>query len=178
VGKTKDKLFIIKRLCIFLGNSKLTIPLWNNFGLFTHYRIDFIPNGNIFLSQMWLFEITSGWENDLRLHLTEHVELAAIMNNLRRYRALLNASRSSGAVEAAYVHREASGIFSVDTFGVTTAKDMRAYVYPDDSKRTIHLLCIGNQFSKAHDMAYCKNIIFYISNENQEQVIQPKEKQK
>ena len=137
-----------------------------------------MPYWNKLVGRMWLFEITSGWENDQRLHLTEHVELAAIMYNLRRYRALLNASRSSVAVEAAYVHREVSGIVAVDTYGVTGAKDLRAYLYPEDSKRIIHLLCIGNQFSKAHDMAYCKNIIFYISNENQELTIQPKEKQK
>jgi len=115
---------------------------------------------------MWQYGLTSGWENDSRLYsTTKPNEFAAVMSNLRRYFALLKASRSSGAVEAAYIHREASGVVAVDSYGFDGVEPTRIYTFADDQKRVLHLLCIGKTETKETEMAYCKNLVYYIVNE-------------
>jgi hypothetical protein len=118
---------------------------------------------------MWRIGLTSGWEYDQHLYsTTKPNEFAAIMSNLRRYFGLLKASRSSSAVEAAYLRREASGIVALTTQGFDGADEMNLYTFAEEPKRILHLLGIGKPDTRESDMLYCKNLVFYITNENQQ----------
>ena len=67
---------------------------------------------------MWELEPTTAWQKDQKYYAKKHPkELAAILNNLRRYLVLLAASKNSKAVQAGFLHHEPAGVVAVDQKG-------------------------------------------------------------
>jgi hypothetical protein len=79
-----------------------------------------IPNTNIVDRGMWKIELTSGWTHDERLYTAKPDDLSKVAANIARYLGLLKASKSSASVEAAYVHKRASRIVTIDRAGLGT----------------------------------------------------------
>jgi hypothetical protein len=117
---------------------------------------------------MWQFSLTSGWVNSQQMYLAAKPnELAAVIANLRRYKAILCVSKSPEAVEAAYVHKEISGIVSIDSSGFENVEKTRIYAFAENAKRLVYLLMIGREEARESDLQYCKNLVYYIVNEAQ-----------
>jgi len=110
---------------------------------------------------------TDGWLNDQRYFATEAPEsVAAVVRNLQRYLKLLRASENSKAVEAMYLKPEISGIVAVDQSGLGDFKEqLRIYTFADDMRKLLFLLAFGKAETKHSDMEYCKNLVYYIINE-------------
>jgi hypothetical protein len=114
---------------------------------------------------MWRMESTNGWRHDaMRFSAENPEEMAAMLRNLHHFFRQLKSSRSSRAVEVAYLHHEAGAVVSIDQTGLeANLKDCRLYTFPDDQKRTLYLLAMGKVASHDADMEYCKNLVLTIS---------------
>jgi len=116
---------------------------------------------------MWKIETTAGWKNStLEFGAQYPNELAALLRNLMHYLAQLKAAKSHKRIEALYLEFRESGIVSINQSGMEDGlANSRLYVFPDESTRTLYLLCIGTEANKDSDLEYCKEFIFYLVNE-------------
>ena len=116
---------------------------------------------------MWKAEPTTGWQYSA-IEFSEHnpKEMPYLLKNLSHYLAQLRASKSHKTIEALYLHKLESGIMAIDQNGIEDGlTDSLLYVFPDESTRTLFLLCIGKASQKNSDMEYCRNFVFYLVNE-------------
>ena len=113
------------------------------------------------MATMWEIELTTTWEKDERHYSKRHPkELAAILRNVQRYRALLKTSLNSRAVQAGYLHPEPGGVVAIDQKGGgANLQETRAYTYADDEKKILYLITIGNKSSQGSDIALSKNFV-------------------
>ncbi|MFZ0828693.1 MAG: hypothetical protein WAO02_14840 [Verrucomicrobiia bacterium] len=116
---------------------------------------------------MWKIDTTSGWKNSYLDFETQHPEETAhLLRNLAHYTAQLKISKNHKALEALYLQRRESGIVTIDQKGMEDGlMDCRIYAFPDESNKTLYLLCVGKETEKDSDMEYCKNFLFYLANE-------------
>src|SRR2546426_123729 len=116
---------------------------------------------------MWRTEPTSGWQlSALNFSQTNPKEMAALVRNLRHYLAQLNVSRNHKSIEALYLHNEVSSIVSLNQKGMEDdLEDSRLYLFPDESRRILYLLCVGKEATRNADMEFCKMATLYIVNE-------------
>jgi hypothetical protein len=125
-----------------------------------------IPTRNILFVYMWKIETTSGWKNStLDFSAQRPNELAALLRNLSHYFALLRFARNHKTIEASYLEFLESGIVSINQNGIESGlADCRLYVFPDETSRTLYLLCVGNETDKNSDLEYFKQFLFYLVN--------------
>ena len=112
-------------------------------------------------NSMWQIETTSRWEKDHKHYDKKRPdELAAVLNNLRRYLSLLKSAKNSKCVQAGFLHGEPMGVIAIDQKGGGgNLQETRLYVYTEDAKQVVHLLAIGDKDGQHADLEYCKHFV-------------------
>jgi hypothetical protein len=84
-------------------------------------------------------------------------ELAAVLRNVERYLAQLNASAAETLVTAGYMHSETHGVWAIDQKGGNgSLQETRLYVYPDVERKVLWLITIGNKDEQPDDVQKCR----------------------
>lgn len=119
---------------------------------------------------MWRIMPSECWLHDLHTYSDAKADsVAAVLINLARYLKLLKASAHSNLVEAGYLEQESENVLSIKQLGVGSYEDdLRIYVYPDDSRRTLCLLCLGKAEDKNSDMEYSNSVVHHLMNRKPE----------
>jgi hypothetical protein len=115
---------------------------------------------------MWQIEPTTGWEREQKHYAKKRPnELAAVLRNLGRYLALLNACNNSKCVQAGYLHAEQSGVLAIDQKGGGgNLRETRLYTYADDETGKVYLIAIGDKDSQHSDIEYSKQFVNSLRN--------------
>jgi hypothetical protein len=102
----------------------------------------------------WQIEPTDQFTIDKAWYLKKNPrELEAVLNNLIRYVSQLKQSKNAFCVQAGYLHPEPRGVVALDQKGGGPAlQETRLYVYPDEGKRILYLITIGNKKSQSDDI--------------------------
>lgn len=110
---------------------------------------------------MWQLEPTTQWERDKKWYEKKRpTELAAVLHNLKRYMAQLNAAPNPKAVMAGYLHPEPMGVVAVDQRGGGgNLQETRLYLYPDEEQKVLYIITIGNKDEQSADVEFCKAFV-------------------
>lgn len=108
---------------------------------------------------MWQLEPTTQWQRDLKWYEKKRPdELSAVLNNLRRYLAVLNVSKNAKSVDGGYLHKEPGGVIAIDQKGCrANLQETRLYTYAVDETKTVYLITVGNKDSQHADVEYAKS---------------------
>jgi len=120
---------------------------------------------------MWEIEPTTTWEKDEKHYGKKHPnELAAILNNVRRYVRLIAAVKNSKAIQAGFLHHEPMGIVAVDQkAGGPNLQETRGYTYADDDKKILYLITTGNKSTQSSDIELSKQFVESLVPKNADQ---------
>jgi hypothetical protein len=110
---------------------------------------------------MWKLEPTTQWDKDRKWYEKKHPnELAAVLHNLKRYVAQLNASPNPKSFMAGYIHPEPHGVVAIDQkAGGGNLQETRLYVYPSEAQKVLYLITIGNKDEQATDIQLCSEFV-------------------
>lgn len=113
------------------------------------------------MSGMWDISPTTQWDKDRKFYEKKHSrELAAVLNNLSRYLALLNCSKNARCAIAGYLHSEPHGVVAIDQKGGGSGlQETRLYVYPDEASKLLYLITIGNKDTQQADIKLSSRFI-------------------
>jgi hypothetical protein len=84
-------------------------------------------------------------------------ELKAMMVNLNKFFQALNKGANPFQITSGYLHKKyPRGIQSIDQKGMRgNLRQTRLYVFPDENKKRLHLLTIGDKGSQKNDVREC-----------------------
>jgi len=111
---------------------------------------------------MWQIEQNDKFQRDQKRYEKRHPkELAAITNNIKRYISQLNAAKNPKCVQAGYLHvGEGKGVIAIDQKGSKgSLQETRLYIYPDESKKILHFISIGNKKTQQKDILLARNYV-------------------
>jgi len=92
-------------------------------------------------------------------------EHAALLRNLQRYLDLLQIAPHPRLIQAGFLHPEPHGIVAVDERGGGGhLRALRLYTLADESRRTLHLLHLGDKSSQARDLRLLPYLIRTLDN--------------
>lgn len=87
-------------------------------------------------------------------------ELAAVTNNLARYLAQLKNAKNPFCVQAGYLHPEPHGVIALDQKGGGQGlQETRLYAYPDNDKKILYLITIGNKDTQSDDIKLASRFV-------------------
>lgn len=89
-------------------------------------------------------------------------ELAAVLRNLNTVHQSLVAGATVESVRAfGFVHAEPRGVLALDQSGGGAGlKQVRLYVYPHETARTLYVLTIGDKASRSRkDIPFCTQFV-------------------
>lgn len=110
---------------------------------------------------MWEIKPTTQWAKDLKWYEKKHPrELAAVLDNLQRYIAQLQAAKHPRVVQAGFLHHEPHGVVAVDQKGGGhSLQQTRLYTFADMESRTLHLITIGGKKGQSSDIKLCSDFV-------------------
>jgi len=110
---------------------------------------------------MWQVEPTTQWQRDQKWYEKKRpTELAAVLRNLKRYLAQLNAAPNPKAVSAGYIHHEPHGLVAIDQKGGGgNLQETRLYAYPHEERKVLYIITIGNKDEQPSDIQFCKEFV-------------------
>lgn len=92
-------------------------------------------------------------------------EAAALLRNVDRYMALLNAAAHPRLIQAGFLHPEPHGTVAVDERGGQgRLRALRLYTLADEGTRTLHLLHLGDKSSQSRDIRLLPYLIRTLGN--------------
>jgi len=90
-------------------------------------------------------------------------ELHAVMDNLDTFLKALNEGALPQQIKAGFVHVEPMGVRAIDQKGGGAAlAETRLYVYPDEERKTLHLITLGDKRSQQNDIARCRRFVAHL----------------
>ena len=110
---------------------------------------------------MWQIEATPQWDRDRKWYEKKFpAELAAVLHNLNRYLAQLNAAPNPQAFMAGYIHPEPHGVAAIDQKGGgKNLQETRLYVFPCVERNVVYIITIGNKDEQASDIQFCSEFV-------------------
>ena len=113
---------------------------------------------------MWTLEPTDEYARRFRKYEKDKKrrrELAAVLHNLDRYVAALNAGvKPLQLLGAGFVHDERQGVVAMgEEGGGKGLAATRLYVYPDTESQVLHLLSLGDKNTQAEDVKTCHRFV-------------------
>ena len=110
---------------------------------------------------MWKIEATPQWERDRKYYEKKRpAELAAVLHNLKRYVAQLNAAPNPKAFGGGYMHPEPNGVVAIDQKGGGgNLQQTRLYVYPCEAHKLPYIITIGNKDEQQSDIRFCSEFV-------------------
>ena len=123
--------------------------------------IDNIPNRNIVVSHVGNSDDDPMAKGREAIPQRRQRELAAILNNLDRYLALLKIVPNARAAVAGFLHPEPGGVVAIDQkgSGVSNLEETRAYTYAEEAGKVLHLITIGNKDSQPSDILLSRRYV-------------------
>ncbi|MGA3284370.1 MAG: hypothetical protein ABSD57_07930 [Verrucomicrobiota bacterium] len=121
---------------------------------------------------MWRIEPTPQYVKDQKWYEKKRPnELAAALYNLKRYVQQLNAAPNSKAFTVGYIHPEPHGVVAIDQRGGGgNLQETRLYVYPDEARKVLYIITIGNKDEQPSDVQFCNDFVGSLVKKEQEQV--------
>lgn len=110
---------------------------------------------------MWEIGPTIQWQKDSKYYEKKHpAELAAVLRNLKRFLALLDTAPNCRAVQAGFLHPEPKGVIAVDQKGGGgNLQETRLYTFPDQAKKLLYIITIGNKNEQSADIQLSKDFV-------------------
>jgi hypothetical protein len=94
-------------------------------------------------------------------------EYDSLFANLEKVMRLLRAGHKIGGFQIKFFRSESDGLFRIGQTSVQGAKESRLYVYPDQEKRLMHVLNIGDKDGQSADINTAKDLIKIIRKESE-----------
>ncbi len=82
-------------------------------------------------------------------------EFASCMLNLGKVLDELNTGRKIGGFSFNFFRSEGNGVYRIGQSSVKSPCEMRLYVYPDETSKTMFLLTIGDKNTQQKDIQAC-----------------------
>ncbi|MGA2869094.1 MAG: hypothetical protein ABSF34_08035 [Verrucomicrobiota bacterium] len=110
---------------------------------------------------MWQIEATQQWERDRKWYEKKRpLELAAVLHNLKRYVLQLDSAPNPKAFTAGYMHHEPHGVVALDQKGGgPNLQETRLYVFPNEERKMLYIITIGNKDDQASDIQFCSEFV-------------------
>lgn len=88
-------------------------------------------------------------------------ELTNVMINFVTFFTALSNGAKVQHIKAGFIHKEPSGIKAIDQSGSDSKglKETRLYIYPDESTKICHLICIGFKKGQPKDIQSAKKFV-------------------
>jgi hypothetical protein len=110
---------------------------------------------------MWQIESSEQYLKDLAWYGKKRpAELAAVLNNLVRYRTQLLTAKNAKCIQGGYIHTEGKGVLALDeSAGGKNLQATRLYLYSHEPAHTVHLIAIGNKDTQPGDVKFCHEYV-------------------
>jgi hypothetical protein len=110
---------------------------------------------------MWEIEGIPQWDRDRKWYEKKRPsELAAVLHNLKRYHAQLNAAPNPKAFMSGYMHPEPHGVVALDQKGGgANLQETRLYIYPCEAQKVLYVITIGNKDEQSADVKFCGEFV-------------------
>lgn len=120
----------------------------------------------------WTLTITDKYERMYKRYEKKSPKIInALANNLDTYFRTLEDLGSPQNITSKFVHREQGGVKAIDQSGSEEKlKETRLYIYPDTTKKILHLITIGDKGSQPADVKLCSSYVKKINKTKEEGV--------
>lgn len=111
---------------------------------------------------MWRIQSSVDFQKRLKKYRKSHPnESANCLRNLNAYLTALQEGLVPQQIQRGYVHSEPNGIKALDQAGPSKTRKyaMRLYVYPDESRKILYVLTLGNKASQPDDLRHCQEFV-------------------
>jgi len=110
---------------------------------------------------MWVIKRTEEYINRSREYEKKHRrELAAVLNNLDIFLETLNNGVKPREAKFGFIHPEPIGVLAIDQKrGGPGLAETRLYVYPDETRKVLYLLTLGDKKTQSQDIKNCKGFV-------------------
>lgn len=116
---------------------------------------------------MWTILKADGYpaKRELKLGKKHERLVENILANLRQYADTVSLSNPEQAKRTlSFVHDEKKGLVAIDQRPPKGGVQLRLYVYPQVSARTLHVIAFGDKSSQSDDIRFCHHYIQEIEN--------------
>ena len=110
----------------------------------------------------WNLEKSDFFDKRLKRYQKKHKEeVKAVLNNLDTFYGTLSSGVKLQNIQAGFIHPEPMGIKAIDQKKSNRGnlKETRLYVYPDEIKKILHVISIGEKKRQNSDIQECKNYV-------------------
>ena len=105
---------------------------------------------------MWNLEPTARFNSRSKKYAKKRRKAwLAVSGNLNKLTSALAAGSSISGIRCGYFRSEGRGIWRIGQEGTPDVAPTRIYLYPDESKSTLHLLTMGDKNTQREDIQYC-----------------------
>jgi len=107
---------------------------------------------------MWVIKRTAEYARRSSRYEKKHPrELAAVLDNLDTFHRTLEKGAIPRQAKFGFLHPETSGVLAIDQKGGgSKLAQTRLYVYPDEARKTLYLLTLGDKRSQDEDIKSCE----------------------
>lgn len=93
-------------------------------------------------------------------------ELRALLVNLDKFFAALEAGAKPANIQGGFIHREPQGVIAISQQGGgKNLQETRLYLYVCEETQTVHLIVIGDKREQTRDLKLCKKVVDRIRSE-------------
>lgn len=85
-------------------------------------------------------------------------EFGSVFTNLEKVMRLLRSGNKLGSFQIGFFRPEGEGVYRIGQTGVQGAKETRLYIFPDEQRRVLYVLNIGDKDSQDTDINEAKRI--------------------
>ena len=109
----------------------------------------------------WTLRTTDKYDIKLKRYVKKNRKiLKALLNNLDTYFETLEDLGSPQNITSKFVHKEPRGVKAIDQSGSKEKlKETRLYIYPDATKKILHLITIGDEGTQSKDVEFCSSYV-------------------
>jgi hypothetical protein len=120
-------------------------------------------------SVIWTYDVTPDWGRQLKFDEKKRPrELAAALGNLDTFLKTLSSGVVPRQAKFGFIHPEPLGILAIDQKGGgANLAQFRLYVYPDEGRKVLHFLTIGDKNSQKQDINDCRDFVAQLRQEDQ-----------
>lgn len=82
-------------------------------------------------------------------------EVASCLGNLELVYNELSAGKPLGAISFGFFRSERRGVYRIGQTRIRSSHELRLYVFPDEQKRQLWILCLGDKSTQQDDIRRC-----------------------
>lgn len=92
-------------------------------------------------------------------------EYDSLFANLEKIMRLLRAGHKIGGFSIGFFRSEGDGVYRIGQTSVRAARESRLYIYPDEAKRIMHILTVGDKKTQQDDINEAKRAVKHIKSQ-------------